>query len=81
MTSFSFKSKFCARSASFHELLFPVMLNFLQKFRTNVSTKPKFLVRSRAFSGDDDLGVSFRQTPTTRLLASRSAFSSTSFGQ
>ncbi|VIO91769.1 Uncharacterized protein BM_BM7427 [Brugia malayi] len=44
-----------------------------------VSTKPKVLVRSQAFSGDDDSGVSARHTPTSRLLASRSTFSSASF--
>lgn len=45
-----------------------------------VSTKPKVLVRSHAFSGDDDSGVSVRHTPTSHFLASRSTFSSTSFG-
>ncbi|EFO22438.2 R3H domain-containing protein [Loa loa] len=44
-----------------------------------VSTKPKVLVRSHAFSGDDDSGVSARHTPTSRFLASRSTFSSGSF--
>uniref|UniRef100_A0AAF5RUK7 R3H domain-containing protein n=4 Tax=Wuchereria bancrofti TaxID=6293 RepID=A0AAF5RUK7_WUCBA len=44
-----------------------------------VSTKPKVLVRSQAFSGDDDSGVSARHTPTSRFLASRSTFSSASF--
>ncbi|VDK73217.1 unnamed protein product [Litomosoides sigmodontis] len=44
-----------------------------------VSTKPKVLVRSHAFSGDDDSGVSARHTPTSHFLASRSTFSSTSF--
>uniref|UniRef100_A0A0R3RF91 R3H domain-containing protein n=1 Tax=Elaeophora elaphi TaxID=1147741 RepID=A0A0R3RF91_9BILA len=44
-----------------------------------VSTKPKVLVRSHAFSGDDDSGFSARHTPTSHFLASRSTFSSTSF--
>ncbi|CAG9530592.1 unnamed protein product [Cercopithifilaria johnstoni] len=44
-----------------------------------VQTKPKLLVRSRAFSGDDDSGVSARHTPTSHFFASRSTFSSTSF--
>ncbi|MCP9259352.1 cAMP-regulated phosphoprotein 21 [Dirofilaria immitis] len=44
-----------------------------------VSTKSKVLVRSHAFSGDDDSGVSTRHTPTSRFLASRSTFSSASF--
>ncbi|VBB25181.1 unnamed protein product [Acanthocheilonema viteae] len=43
------------------------------------STKPKALVRSHAFSGDDDSGVSARHTPTSHFLASRSTFSSSSF--
>ncbi|VDN02212.1 unnamed protein product [Thelazia callipaeda] len=42
-------------------------------------TKHKVLVRSQAVCGDDDSGVSVRHTPTSRLVASRSTFSSTSF--
>uniref|UniRef100_A0A915PBX1 Uncharacterized protein n=1 Tax=Setaria digitata TaxID=48799 RepID=A0A915PBX1_9BILA len=44
-----------------------------------VSAKPKALVRSHAFSGDDDSGVSARHTPASRFLGSRSTFSSASF--
>ncbi|VDO24818.1 unnamed protein product, partial [Onchocerca flexuosa] len=44
-----------------------------------VSTKSKVLVRSHAFSGDDDSGISARHTPTSRFPASRSTFSSASF--
>ncbi|VDK34843.1 unnamed protein product [Gongylonema pulchrum] len=45
-----------------------------------VPARPRLLVRSHAFSGDDDTGASLRHTPTSRLLTSRSTFSSTSFG-
>ncbi|VDK61974.1 unnamed protein product [Onchocerca ochengi] len=69
------------------QLLEKPMINYSDKFQpphqislnVTVSTKSKVLVRSHAFSGDDDSGISARHTPTSRFPASRSTFSSVSF--